>query len=177
MVARQLAEVAAGDFGVDVRRGVDIVIRFKALGERDEDLGEHFRVVSRAVVVELAETEVIRHGVQLDILDIRQDRTRDRHGVDRGVRVIHAHVLTRLADEGGVKGRVVRYQDIAAGKFQKSGDRFALGRRVLDHGVGDAGQLGDLGRDRHFGIREGREGVDDLAVHDLDCADLRDLVL
>ena len=99
MIGRQLFEVAARNFCVDVLCVVDIVIRSQPVAESDENFGENLRIIGGAVVIELAQTQVIRDGIQLDVFDIGQNCARNRDGVDRGIAVCLPHVLTRLADK------------------------------------------------------------------------------
>ena len=99
MIGRQLFEVAASDFGVDILRIVNIVIRSQPVAESNEDFCENLRVVCGAVVVELAQTQVIGYRVELDVLDIGQNRARYRDGIDGGIAVRLPHILARLADK------------------------------------------------------------------------------
>ena len=55
--------------------------------------------------------------------------------------------------------------------------RFLLGWRALDHIIGDTCQLNDARGDWTLGIGKGRESIDDIAVFDLNSANLGDLVV
>ena len=59
--------------------------------------------------------------------------------------ILVAAVLLNKAD---IKGCVVSHQHTVPDKLQKLRQHFLDGRGVHDHGVGNAGELGDLKRNR-----------------------------
>ena len=63
----------------------------------------------------------------------------------------------------------------AAGELKEAGQHLGDARRVDDHGVGDAGEHGDEGRDGLVGIDERLELAEHLAAAHLDRAELGDL--
>ena len=68
----------------------------------------------------------------------------------------------------------MRRQRTAVDEFQKGRQRLLQGRRVRQHGVGDARQADDLRRQAALGVHEGLERVGDLAVFQHHRADLGD---
>ena len=109
MEGRQLFKIAAGYFCIDVGYAEDAVIIAQTVAQRNKNLCQYRGVVSRAVVVEAAQPQIIRDRVELDIFDVGQDRARDGDRVDRGVGIRHVHILARLADKGGIERGVVRH--------------------------------------------------------------------
>ena len=82
--------------------------------------------------------------------------------------------VVEVAQEADVEGGVVGDQDGAGGEFQEGRQRGLDGRGVGDHGVADAGEDGDEGRDGGVRIDQGLELPEHLAAADLDRTDLGD---
>jgi len=80
-------------------------------------------------------------------------------------------------EEPGVEPGVVGDQDALAGELQPAGQHLGEPGGVGHHGVGDAGQDRDQGRDVGLGIDQGLELTEHLAAPDLHRAELGDGVL
>ena len=109
MEGRQLFKIAAGYFCIDFGNVENTEIIAQTVAQRGKNLCQYRGVVSRAVVVEAAQPQIICDRVELDIFDVGQDRARDGDRVDRGVGIRHVHILARLADKGGIERGVVRH--------------------------------------------------------------------
>ena len=175
VVGRQLFRVAARERGVDVAHALRAEIVAQALDEVQKDLAEHRRIVRGAVVVERLQLQVFRDRVELAVADIPEHRAAHRDRVDVNVRERHLVPAARGAQERGVKIRVVRNEDrVFAAELEERPHGLLLLRRAPHHLVGDAGQLGDLLRDRLFGVHNRVEALGDLAAVDAHRADLGD---
>ena len=142
--------------------GLDLaLLRDAALGEHIEQLRHDAaagqRVVVRAVVIEARQTETVCHEVELEALHVRQQRLRERQRVEEDGVKLDAAAARRRVHETDVELRVVRDQRAVPRKFEELLHGFALGRRVEDVAVRDAGELGDVGRDVALRVHKGLE--------------------
>ena len=177
VIGGQLFIVAASHLFLQLVNVMDIQTLGQQPAQVQKDVGQHLRIINSAMMVELSEVEILGKRIELDVIDIRQNRARDRNGIDRCEVILHAHVFARFADKTGIKRRIVRDHNGAVAEFQKLLYRLALRRRAGNHAVGDTGQLDDLSRDRTLRVDKGRELIDDHTVLDLDRADLGNLIM
>ncbi len=159
---------------IDLLEAVDVHLPLHALKERDEHIAHHGRVVGGAVVVEGGEVQMLRHDVQLVLVQLRQQVLRQDQAVDvRGVEV-QAGLAAAGADEADVELRVMGRQGAAMDEVQEGGQRVLQRGRARQHGIGDAGEADVLRRKTALGIDKGLETVGDLAVFQHHRADLGD---
>ena len=95
-------------------------------------------------------------------------------GFVSGVRPVRSNRVTK---EGEVEADVVADDHRVADELLQRREHRADPRRLVDDGVGQAGEHGDLRRDRPAGVDQRLEGAEELAAADLDGADLGDLVV
>ena len=82
-----------------------------------------------------------------------------------------------MGNEAYVEVGIVRDKRSALRKFAELLQYDARGRRALHHGFRDAGQLGDVFRNRQAVVDKGLEPLCHSAVFDANRADLDDLVM
>ena len=175
VVRRQLLRVAARERRVDVVHALRAEVVAQPLDQIEEDLAEHRRIIRGAVVVERLELQVFRDRVELAVLDVLEHRAAHGDRIDVDVREFHVVPAAGRAQERGVEARVVRDEDRALpAEFKERAHGLFLFRRAPHHFVGDAGQLGDLLRNRLFGVDERVEALGDLAAVDAHRADFGD---
>ena len=173
----ELPRVRADQRGVDLLDAVDVVSLPHILHHAEEDFGQRLGIVAGAVVVELAHLQVFGHRVQLVVLQLLIQRPGDGDRVDVGV--AERLLLPRIgrAHKRAVKVCVVRHQHgVRRAELLPELERLGLIGGVLDHRVGDAGQLGDLLRDVAAGVDKGIEHIDNLPAPHLHRTDLGDAV-
>ena len=126
------------------------------------------------MVVEGGQVKVLRHDVQLVFVQLRQQVLRQYQAVDVRRLEFQPHLPAPGADKADVELRVVRRQHPPVHELQKGRQRLLQGRRIRQHGVGDARQPDDLRRQPPAGVHEGLERLGDLSVLQHHRADLRD---
>ena len=99
----------------------------------------------------------------------------ERAGVDDAVGEPRpARACERGVQEAHVEADVVAHDDGVARELEERWQHRVDGRRGHDHGLGDPGEHGDLGRDLHARVHERLEGAQALAAAQLDRAHLGD---
>ena len=111
-------------------------------------------------------------GVELVVFEVRQRAARNGQRVGMGV--VHALPCARGrgAQKGHVKAGVVRHQRAAACKVEQAAQRLPLFGGAFDHLIGDAGELGDLGRNGLLGVDKSVKARQHSPVFDQHGADL-----
>ena len=115
-------------------------------------------------------------GAELEVGHlVAHEATGQAVGVDRAV--VEAGAVG--ADQGGleeadVEAHVVPDHHRAADELEEGGQHLVDRGRRQHHGLGDAGEHGDLGRDGQARVDEGLEGAEALAAAQLHRADLGD---
>ena len=100
---------------------------------------------------------------------------REARGVEHlELRPRPALLFGEVLEEADVERRVVGHQDASARELQERRQRGVDRRRCRDHGVGDAGEHGDEGRDLGARVDQRLELAEHLAAADLHRADLGD---
>jgi hypothetical protein len=146
-----------------------------ALEEDAEDLGRDARVGQRAVSSEAGDAEGRRDRVERPAAEVGQETSGEAQGAER--RQIQRPTGERPlcgVQVPQVEGRVVRHQRRVADELEEAGQGIGESRRIGDHRVGDACQLGDEPGDRAAWVDEGRERPAQPALRDLHGADLDD---
>ena len=106
---------------------------------------------------------------------VAQQTAGERAGVDPLIRQRRpVAARQRGIEEAEVEAHVVTDDDGVTHEFEKRGEHGVDARRSRDHRLCDAGEHGDLGRDRAPGVDERLEGTEGLATTDFDGADLGD---
>ena len=82
----------------------------------------------------------------------------------------------RRAEKADVEGGVVRGEHAPAGEVEEARQHRADRGSEVDHGIGDAGQGDDVGRDQPARVDQGGELAADLPAAQPDRADLGDAV-
>ena len=159
---------------VNLLETVDPQLLFHFLKKRDEHIAHHGRIIGSAVVVEGGQLQMLRHDVQLILVQLRQQVLRQNERVHIRRVEVQPHLAAASPNEADVKLRVVGRQRPAVHKLQECRQRLLQLRRVRQHGIGDAGQADDLRRQPPVGIHEGLEPLGDLAVLQHHGADLGD---
>ena len=161
---------------IDIRDILRVVLLLELVKQLDKDASENRGIFARAVMLKRSDLQRLGKHIQLDLCHVREQDARHLHRVNRGEFALNPQTIASLADERHIKSGVVRHERQTAGKIQKRRERFGqLGR--LAHGlIRNAGQLGDVRRNRLVRIDIGLKFVDDLAVADLDRGDFRDLL-
>ena len=165
MIGPHLAGIHPGQQGIDPPHRFDPPGFLHILDEMLIDLRQYPCVVAGPVMVEGRQLQMVGHRVQLVIFQPRIKGSADGHRIHGGKGVGQAAAPRRRPDKGGVKGGVVGHQHTAIpAKGVKRLQRFLFPRRIPDHIVVDAGQLGDLWRNRPPWIDKGVELLQNLAV-------------
>ncbi len=156
---------------------LDTVEILRALcAQHGQELVHHARhdhgVVGSAVVVKLRQAEVVGYDVQLEALELGQQRLAKRERIEKDRGEFEAAAQRGGGHEAHVEMRVVGNERAVAGVGHELLHGLLLQRRVLHVAVPDAGQLRDVRRDRLLGIDEGVEGALDLSAGKDDGADL-----
>ena len=102
--------------------------------------------------------------VELVVFELRQGAACNGQRVGKGV----LHHLSRTGgsrpQERHVERGIVGNKRSVSCKGEQGAQRLALLWRVFDHFVGDAGQLGDFGRNGLLGVDKGLKTVENLAL-------------
>ncbi len=155
---------------------IDNALRAQLVRHRHEDFRQYGCVVGRAVVVEIAEVEILRQRVELMALQFGVDITRHRDGVHVGIIKRQTRTVGGDADKSHVERRVVRDNHAVPRKFEESAHSVILRRSARDHFVGDASQLGDIFGDVNARVGKSVKHLFDLAACHSHSADLGDFV-
>ena len=175
MVGPRLFAVRAGQQSIDPVNGFNPLLRFHIGGKMDENVCQHLRVVAGAMMVEGLQLEVIRHRIQLVVLQMRIERAADRHGIDGCEGIRKPRPRGRRPDEPGIEGRIVRNQDPGIpAEGIKLLERLFFEGRVLDHVVGDAGEFRNFGGNRFFRVDKDIERIRHFPVFQPHGANLGD---
>ena len=139
-----------------------------------QHIPHHPRVVRRPVVVEGGQIQMLRHDVQLMLVQLRQQVLRQDEAVDVCRVEFQPRPAAPCSDEPDVELRIVGRQRSPVHEFQKRRQCFLRRRRVRQHGIRNARQADDLRRQPTAGVHEGLKRIRDLPVFQHHCADLRD---
>ena len=139
----------------------------KALRQVAKNGGEHFGIVHRSVVAEIAVAESFCDGVKTRVFEFRVVFAAERHGVNVGIIKRNAVSFAGGGDETGIESGVVRDKYAFSAEIQEALDRFRFLRGVGDHLVGYAGYLLYLFADALFGVAEGPELLGNVSVAEL----------
>ena len=146
---------------------------FHNVDHTEEDVREHFGVITSAVVVKITEVIGVCNGIKSMLVQLGVDVARKRKGIKIGIFKGQARLFGKVADKADVKVCVVRNEErlnlflgIVANKFEEGFERLVIFGRALDHFVGDARQLNDVCGDRDLGVNKGVESAKHLAVFD-----------
>ena len=169
-----LLHVAALEGAVD---GLDVVEGLRALRpelrqELVHDARHDHGIVRGAVVVELGEVQAVGDDVQLEALQVWEERLAQGQGVQEDRVKVQAAAPGRGTHEAGVEVGVVSDQGAGAGIVQEALQGLLLAGGAGYVRVGNARELGDVGRDRNAGVHEGIKGREDLAAAEDHGADL-----
>ena len=160
-------------FIVDLLNAVNVHFPPHFFKEGDQHIGHHPGIVGGPVVVEGRQIQILRHDIQLILMQLRQQILGQDQRVDIRRLKVKPHLFAPGADEADIEGGVVGRQRPAVHKFQKRRQGFLQRGSVGQHGVGDTGQADDLRRQTAVGIDKGLEGIRDLSVFQHHRADLR----
>jgi len=149
---------------VDLLQPVDAHLPLHAVKERNEHIAHHGRIVGSPVVVEGGQLQMLRHNVQLMLIQLRQQVLCQNETVDIGRVELQAGLAAAGPDKADVEFRVVRRQRAAMDKVQERGQRVLQLRRTRQHGIGDAGQADVLRRQPSLGIDKGLKTLGDLTI-------------
>ena len=152
------------------------------LMEHREELPHHARddhsVVRGAVVVELGQAEVVGDDIELEALELRQQRLRQRERIEEHRRELQPLPVRRSGHKADVKMRIVRDDGTVADEVDEHLHGFFFLGRARNVAVADAGERGDLVVHflKIFGPDEDLELVRDLLLlRHAHGADLHDL--
>ena len=149
---------------VDLLQPVDAHLPLHAVKERNEHIAHHGRIIGSPVVVEGGQLQMLRHNVQLMLIQLRQQVLGQNETVDIGRVELQAGLAAAGPDKADVEFRVVRRQRAAMDKVQERGQRVLQLRRTRQHGIGDAGQADVLRRQPSLGIDKGLKTLGDLTI-------------
>ena len=146
------------------------------LMEHRKKLPHHARddhsVVRCAVVVELGQAEVIGDDIELEALELRQQRLRQRERIEEHRGELQPLPVRRGGHKADVKMRVVRDDGTVADEVDEHLHGFFFLGRARNVAVADAGELGDVRRDVALRVDEGVEHLLYLRAGENDGADL-----
>ena len=171
VISVELLDVNIAKYGIEVAEFLERVSLAGNIYEGNEYFGQHFRVVDRAMVVEITELEFLCNCVQLEVLEMRERRSCKLERV--GVAYIVGQTLARACDldKRRIEIRIMRDENSLARKRDELFERFLFRWGVLYHLIGYACKLRDVGGDRALRIYKCLEAVDYLHVIELDRAD------
>ena len=75
MISVELLDVNIAKYGIEVAEFLERVSLAGNIYEGNEYFGQHFRIVDRAMVVEITELEFLGNCVQLEVLEMRERRS------------------------------------------------------------------------------------------------------
>ena len=159
---------------VDLLQAVDAQFPFHFLKEGNQHIGHHGSIVRGPVVVEGGQIQMLRHNIQLILVQLRQQVLGQNQGVHIGGIEGKAHLPAPGPDEADVKFGVVGRQRAIPHKLQKTRQGLLQLGSVGQHGIRDARQAHDLRRQAAVGVDEGLKPLRHLAVAQHHGADLRD---
>ena len=175
VVRLHLGRVAGAKRRIDLLQSGRFLFRLQQLHHFNINFRQNSGIVTGAVMIEVAAFEIFCHCIQLVIFQIREHGSRHGYGIYIGIVKVNAAAAVCLPQEAAVEIRVVCHQNgILTNKLAEFLHGFALFWCVFDHGIGDAGQFGDIGRDRLFRIYKGVEGFQHIAVPHAYRTDFRD---
>ena len=149
----------------------------KHFPEAHHEIAAGDRVIGGPVVVEFRQAQSVGHDVQLVFSQIRHQVLRQNERVDIGRLEGDIQALTCGRYKADVKVRVVGAKRPVSHEAQKFRKNFLNRGRTLQHLVGNACELDDLGKKLSARRDEGLEGIKHLiALHDCR-ADLDDRVV
>ena len=182
---KQNLMIGAEFFGVGTlcHLGHELLVGTDACGiqilkHAEADGGQHGGIVRRTVVIEVTKAVMLGHGVQLVVLEVGQQVTSQGKGIHIRIFKGQAATLGGGTDKARIKIGVMRDQGhlttvlTLAEECKKCFQCFPLGGCTLDHIVGNARELDDIGRNGALGVNEGLEGVQNLSVADAHRTDL-----
>ena len=146
----------------------------QTLPEVGQHIGHSGRVVAGPVVVERGQVQMLRHDIQLELGQLRQEILGQDQAVYRGIFKWNPEFPAPLGHKAHIKLRIVGRQRTVPRESQKRLQGFLLGRRALQHLVRDACETDDLRVQNPAGRHERIESVCDLAVFQKHRADFYD---
>ena len=169
-----LGDVGALELMVD---GLYIVNGLCALlMEHREKLPHHARddhsVVRGAVVVKLRQAEGVGDDIELEALELRQQRLRQRERIEEHRGELQPLPVRRGGHEADVKMRIVRDDGTVTDEVDEHLHGFFFLGRARNVAVADAGELGDVRRDVALRVDEGVEHLLYLRAGEDDGTDL-----
>ena len=174
VVSTRFLGIHTGDMGVYLLQRFDVLLAH-ILENMGVNSRQHSRIIAGAVVVERRQLQIVRHGIQLVILQALIQGTTQGNGVHRRELIGHATPLCSGTNKAGIKARIMRHQHTAiAAEIVERLQRLFLRRSVRHHGIGDAGQLHNLSRNGLSGIGKGIETILYLSPDHTDGTNLRD---
>ncbi len=162
---------------IDLLQAADAQLPPHFFKKRNEHVAHHTRVVRSAVMVEGRQIQMLRHDVQLELAQLRQQILRQDQGIHIGGVKGKSRLPAALPNEADVKLGVVCRQRTAVHEPEKALQRLLEGRSVLQHGVGNAGEADNFRRQPAVWIHKGLEPLRDLPVFQHHGANLRDGLL
>ena len=149
----------------------------KHFPEAHHEIAAGDRVIGGPVVVEFRQAQSVGHDVQLVFPKVGHQVLRQNERIDIGRLEGDIQALTCGCHEADVKVRVVGAKRPVSHEAQKFRKNFLNRGRALQHLVGNARELNDLGKKLSARRDEGLEGIKHLiALHDCR-ADLDDRVV
>ncbi len=143
----------------------------------DVDLRGAARVIHRPVMVFQGNLQILRHRVQLEAVEMRQQQAGQAHCIHNSGIKGKSQLPGLGANEAGVEFRVVRHDHRRAAPFQEAGQHQLNGIRRHYHGIVNAGELCDAEGNGHLRVHKDIHSVDDLVALQLHGADLDDVIV
>ena len=162
--------------GIDGLKGVDVLLLQHGVKPR-QHVAAGDGVIRCAVVIEVRQTQRVRHDVELVFSKVGHQILRQNERIDRRRLERKTEPLARRSHKADVKVGVVGAERPPVHKFQELRQDLLDRRRAGEHFVRDAGQIDDLRREPPAGGNKGLEGVQHLAALHHDRADLDDDVV
>ena len=123
--------------------------------------------------MEIRQFQMLGNGVQLVILEVREQRPGNGHCIHIGILQLDPVPGCRCLEEGGVKGGIVCHQDsiLPPDEVHEHPQGFLFQRSIRHHLIGDAGELDHLIGDALLRIDEGVKFLQHFPVLHPDRAD------
>lgn len=140
------------------------------------ELPQHLCIAQGAMAMVADQAMALDHAVQVVARMLRKQLARQLHRAQDLRLVAHADAAELAAQEAVVEARIVGNQDLA---FEPAAQRTGQLRkrgRAFHHGIGDAGQLLDIGGNGPAGIDQRAPFADEFPAIDLHQPDLGDAV-
>ena len=149
----------------------------KHFPEAHHEIAAGDRVIGGSVVIEFRQAQSVGHDVQLVFPEVGHQVLRQNERIDIGRLEGNIQTLTCGRYKADVKVRVVGAKRPVSHEVQKFRKNFLNRGRTLQHLVGNARELDDLGKEPAPGRDEGLEGAHHLVALHNRRADLDDRVV